>query len=122
MQNNILAVPFRKGAHLMLSSAIRQYISTKYDQHPDMFRQDLDVIDVLRRDAINVREPHPTGVPRLQAYAGQLVWISGKFPIDVRPPLVHLGTSVSNSIPYVDRRRFHLVSRPGLQYRATHCT
>ncbi|KAI6083910.1 BRO1-domain-containing protein [Hypoxylon rubiginosum] len=83
MQNNILAVPFRKGAHLMLSSAIRQYISTKYDQHPDMFRQDLDVIDVLRRDAINVREPHPTGVPRLQAYAGQLVWISGKFPIDI---------------------------------------
>ncbi|KAI1373841.1 BRO1-domain-containing protein [Hypoxylon crocopeplum] len=83
MQNNILAVPFRKGAHLSLSSAIRQYISTKYDQHPDMFRQDLEVIDALRRDAVNVREPHPTGVSRLQAYAGQLVWIGGKFPIDI---------------------------------------
>ncbi|KAI8634355.1 pH-response regulator protein palA/RIM20 [Xylariaceae sp. FL1651] len=81
--NNILAVPFRKGAQLSLSSAIKQYISTKYDQHPDMFRQDLDVIDALRRDAVNVREPHPSGVKKLQAYAAQLVWISGKFPIDV---------------------------------------
>ncbi|KAI2631824.1 BRO1-domain-containing protein [Hypoxylon sp. NC1633] len=83
MQNNILAVPFRKGAHLSMSSAIRQYISTKYDQHPNMFSQDLEVIDALRRDAINVRESHPTGVGRLQAYAGQLVWIGGKFPIDI---------------------------------------
>ncbi|OTA91726.1 hypothetical protein M434DRAFT_397004 [Hypoxylon sp. CO27-5] len=83
MQSNILAVPFRKGTQLSLSSAIRQYISTKYDQHPDMFRQDLEIIDSLRRDAVNVREPHPSGVARLQAYAGQLVWIGGKFPIDI---------------------------------------
>ncbi|KAI2467768.1 BRO1-domain-containing protein [Annulohypoxylon bovei var. microspora] len=83
MQSNILAVPFRKGTQLSLSSAIRQYISTKYDQHPDMFRQDLEVIDALRCDAVNVREPHLSGVARLQAYAGQLVWIGGKFPIDI---------------------------------------
>ncbi|GAW20822.1 hypothetical protein ANO14919_103330 [Xylariales sp. No.14919] len=81
--NAILAVPFRKGTQLSLSSAIKQYISTKYDQHPDMFRQDLDVIDALRRDAVNVREPHPSGLKKLQAYAAQLVWISGKFPIDI---------------------------------------
>ncbi|KAI1147809.1 BRO1-like domain-containing protein [Nemania diffusa] len=87
MQNNsssgILAVPFRKGSQLSLSSAIKQYISTKYDQHPDMFRQDLDVIEALRRDAVNVREAHPSGVKKLQAYAAQLVWIGGKFPIDI---------------------------------------
>ncbi|KAI1269770.1 pH-response regulator protein palA/RIM20 [Xylariaceae sp. FL1019] len=85
MQNNttILAVPFRKGTQLSLSSAIKQYISTKYDQHPDMFRQDLNVIDALRRDAVNVHEPHPSGLKKLQAYAAQLVWISGKFPIDI---------------------------------------
>jgi len=83
MQSHILAVPFRKGAQLSLSAAVRQYISTKYDQHPDMFRQDLEVIETLRSDAINVREPHPTGVGKLQAYAAQLVWIGGKFPIDV---------------------------------------
>ncbi|KAI1311708.1 BRO1-like domain-containing protein [Xylaria venustula] len=81
--NGILAVPFRRGTQLSLSSAIKQYISTKYDQHPDMFRQDLDVIDALRRDAIHAREPHPGGIKRLQAYAAQLVWISGKFPIDI---------------------------------------
>jgi len=83
MQSHILAVPFRKGAQLSLSAAVRQYISTKYDQHPDMFRQDLEVIETLRSDAINVREPHPTGVGKLQAYAAQLVWIGGKFPIDI---------------------------------------
>lgn len=82
---NIIAIPFRRGAHLSLSAAIRQYISAKYDQHPDMFRQDLDVVDALRRDAVNVREPHPSGVKKLQAYAAQLVWMSGKFPIDVSP-------------------------------------
>ncbi|KAJ3565142.1 hypothetical protein NPX13_g7607 [Xylaria arbuscula] len=81
--SGILAVPFRKGTQLSLSSAIKQYISDKYDQHPDMFRQDLDVIDALRRDAIHVREPHPSGIKKLQAYAAQLVWIAGKFPIDI---------------------------------------
>jgi programmed cell death 6-interacting protein len=50
-----------------------------------MFLQDLEVIDALRRDAVNVREPHPTNVAKLQTYAGQLVWIGGKFPIDVSP-------------------------------------
>ncbi|KAJ8119311.1 hypothetical protein ONZ43_g3713 [Nemania bipapillata] len=81
--SGVLAVPFRRGTQLSLSSAIKQYISTKYDQHPDMFRQDLDVIEALRRDAVNVREAHPSGVQKLQAYAAQLVWISGKFPIDI---------------------------------------
>lgn len=48
-----------------------------------MFRQDLEVIESLRRDAVNVREPHPSGIKKLQTYAGQLVWIGGKFPVDV---------------------------------------
>lgn len=84
--SNILSLPFRKGAQLSLTTVIRQYISTKYDQHPDMFRQDLEVIDALRRDAVNVREAHPSGIKKLQAYAGQLAWIGGKFPLDVGEP------------------------------------
>ncbi|ROW06594.1 hypothetical protein VMCG_04254 [Cytospora schulzeri] len=80
---NQLSIPFRKSNHVSLATAIRQYISKKYDQHPDMFRQDLEVIDSLRRDATNVREAHPSGIKKLQAYAAQLVWISGKFPIDI---------------------------------------
>lgn len=51
-----------------------------------MFKQDLEVVDALRRDAVNVREPHSSGVKKLQAYAGQLAWVGGKFPIDVRCP------------------------------------
>lgn len=83
LSSNILSLPFRKGTHLSLSTVIRNYINAKYDQHPEMFRNDLEIIDDLRRDAVNVREPHPSGVIKLQKYAAQLVWISGKFPIDV---------------------------------------
>ncbi|EHA48564.1 pH-response regulator protein palA/RIM20 [Pyricularia oryzae 70-15] len=78
-----LPISFRKSNQLSFAPAVRQYISNKYDQHPDMFRQDIEVIDALRRDAINVREPHTSGIRKLQAYAAQLVWISGKFPIDI---------------------------------------
>ncbi|KAH8714548.1 BRO1-like domain-containing protein [Ilyonectria robusta] len=83
MATNILALPFRKSTQISLASTIRQYINTKYDQHPDMFKQDLEVIDALRRDAVNVREPHPSGIKKLQTYAAQLVWVGGKFPIDI---------------------------------------
>lgn len=83
MANNILSLPFRKTNSLSLSTAIKQYISSKYDQHPDMFKQDLEVIDALRRDAVYVREPHTSGIKKISAYAGQLSWIGGKFPIDI---------------------------------------
>ncbi|SPQ24265.1 cb4f57de-5c5e-4aa1-b4ad-3e729a5f779b [Thermothielavioides terrestris] len=81
--SNVLSLPFRKSSQISLASSIRQYISQKYDQHPDMFRHDLEAIDALRRDAVNVREAHPSGIKKLQAYAAQLVWMSGKFPIDI---------------------------------------
>ncbi|VUC36723.1 unnamed protein product [Clonostachys rosea] len=81
--SNILSLPFRRSAHLSLASTIRQYINTKYDQHPDMFKNDLDVINELRQDAINVRDPHSSGIVKLLKYAAQLVWIGGKFPIDI---------------------------------------
>ena len=48
-----------------------------------MFKQDLEVIDALRRDAVHVREPHTSGIKKISAYAGQLAWMGGKFPIDV---------------------------------------
>jgi hypothetical protein len=80
---NVLFLPFRRTHSVSLSDAIKQYISSKYDQHPDMFRQDLEVIDNLRRDAVNVKEPHVSGLKKIAAYAGQLSWIGGKFPIDV---------------------------------------
>jgi programmed cell death 6-interacting protein len=80
---NILVLPFRKTHSIELSAAIKQYISSKYDQHPDMFRQDLEVIDNLRRDAVNVKEAHVSGLKKIAAYVAQLSWIGGKFPIDV---------------------------------------
>ena len=49
-----------------------------------MFKHDLDVIDKLRGDAVNSLEPHTSGIRKISAYCAQLVWIGGKFPIDVR--------------------------------------
>ena len=83
VRNNILCLPFRRSHSVSLSSALKQYISSKYDQHPDMFAEDLLIIDRLRSDAINVREPHTSGITKLVTYAAQLKWMGGKFPIDV---------------------------------------
>lgn len=80
---NMLSVPFRRTHNISLSSAIKQYISSKYDQHPDMFTDDLSQIDELRRHAVTVQEPHSSGIRRIQTYAAQLVWMGVKFPIDV---------------------------------------
>lgn len=80
---NVLLIPFRRTHSLSLANAIRAYISTKYDQHPDAFTHDLEVIDQLRKDAVNALEPHSSGVAKIQAYAAQLVWMGGKFPVDI---------------------------------------
>ncbi len=81
--SNILFLPFRRTHSVQLSAAIRQYISTKYDQHPDMFTQDLDAINKLRAEAVNTLEAHVSGIKKLTSYAAQLVFMGGKFPIDV---------------------------------------
>ena len=83
MLRNILFLPFRRTHSVSMSQPIRQYISTKYDQHPDMFTRDLEAIDKLRTDAVNSLEAHVSGIKKLTAYAAQLVFIGGKFPIDV---------------------------------------
>lgn len=82
--SNILQLPFRRSHAVSLADAITQYISSKYDQRPDMFADDLMIIDRLRTEAVNVQEPHVSGVSRLVTYAAQLKWLGGKFPIDVR--------------------------------------
>ncbi|KAJ5144087.1 uncharacterized protein N7515_002874 [Penicillium bovifimosum] len=83
MASNILQIPFRRSHAVSLSEAITQYISSKYDQRPDMFAEDLMIIDRLRSEAVNVQEPHFSGISRLVTYAAQLKWLGGKFPIDV---------------------------------------
>ena len=82
-RRNTFEIPFRRSTPLSLSDAIKSYISSKYEQHPDMFKNDLQEIDMLRMDAINVIEPHVSGLMKLGKYAAQLRWIMGKFPIDV---------------------------------------
>lgn len=48
-----------------------------------MFTKDLETIEKLRSQATHAQEPHPSNIPKLQQYAAQLVWLSGKFPVDI---------------------------------------
>lgn len=48
-----------------------------------MFVRDLASIDKIRAEAVNCLEAHTSGIRKLTAYAAQLIWIGGKFPIDV---------------------------------------
>lgn len=48
-----------------------------------MFQNDLEAIDKLRHAASHALEPHTSGVRKLQSYAAQLVWMGGKFPVDI---------------------------------------
>ena len=41
-------------------------------------------LSLAEQDAVNALEPHVSGVRKIQAYAAQLVWMGGKFPVDVR--------------------------------------
>lgn len=80
---NILQIPFKRTHAVALSSSLRTYIESKYDQHPETFARDFEVIDQLRRDAVNSLEPHSSGIRKIQQYAAQLVWMLGKFPVDI---------------------------------------
>ena len=85
MSSNILALPFRRTHTVSLSEALKVYISENYDQHPDMFKQDLEAIDRFRQEAVTAAttDPHSSAIKKISAYAAQLVWIGGKFPIDI---------------------------------------
>ena len=48
-----------------------------------MFKQDLEAIDKLRTEAVTTLEPHVSGIRKIASYAAQLVWLAGKFPIDI---------------------------------------
>lgn len=82
-RSNILHLPFRRTHNVSIAEAIKRYISTKYDQHPDMFNTDLEHIDHLRHAAVHALEPHTSGVRKIQQYAAQLVWMGAKFPVDI---------------------------------------
>ena len=77
-----------------------------------MFKHDLDSIDELRHAAVHALEPHASGVRKLQAYAAQIVWIGGKFPVDIGVEFVWypaLGYNTQRPISQ-DNLRFELAN------------
>lgn len=80
--SNILAIPVKLTERITLSTALREYISLNYEEHPNLFTEDFRVLDDLRID-ITTLEVHINSLHRLLKYHGQLVFLSSKFPIDV---------------------------------------
>lgn len=72
MTSNILEIPFRRAQSVDISSAIKNYIESKFDQQSATFKDDCDTIEILREEAINITEPHNTGIEKLTTYAAQL--------------------------------------------------
>ena len=68
---------------MCISEAIKRYISTRYNQAPDLFAGDLEAVNQLRMAAVQAVEPHTNNVRKLQVYAAQLAWLEEKLPKDV---------------------------------------
>ncbi|KAI9676278.1 MAG: pH-response regulator protein palA/rim20 [Trizodia sp. TS-e1964] len=86
----------------------------------------------MRADAITVQEAHISGIRKLAAYAAQLVWIGGKFPIDIGANFTwytalgyntrEAGISKPPSIPSLGNKSSHIspkVSQNNLRFE--HC-
>ncbi|CAG8560890.1 7713_t:CDS:10 [Diversispora eburnea] len=80
--SNILAIDFKRTERIALTTALREYISYSYAEHPDAYTDDFRILDELRTDCLNL-EVHQNALNRLLKYYGQLVFIGSKFPIDV---------------------------------------
>lgn len=80
MASNILEIPFRRAQSVDIASAIKSYIESKFDQQPATFKDDCNTIEYLREEAINMTEPHKTGIEKLTTYAAQLRYMVGQSP------------------------------------------
>lgn len=72
MSSNILEIPFRRTQSVNLSTAIKSYIESKFDQQPAAFEDDCREIERLREDAVHITEPHVSGIQKLTTYVAQL--------------------------------------------------
>ena len=61
---NILTIDFKRTERIGLTTALREYISYHYNDHPDNFTDDFRVLDELRTDCLNL-EVHQNALHRL---------------------------------------------------------
>ncbi|KAK9474360.1 BRO1-like domain-containing protein [Dipodascopsis tothii] len=104
LQSNMLTVPLRTTEPVQLATAIRHSIEVSYDQHPDMFKDDVDEINKLRESAV-VKDVHVATLKRLVRYFMQLTFMSSKFPADIGVNFTWVGTlghTVSGAVKHKD--------------------
>lgn len=76
-------LPFHKSTNLSLSEPLIAYITKEYNDKKTTYDQDCRSLDALRADAVHATDPNVHNIKKLQAYAAQLVWLTGKFPSNV---------------------------------------
>ncbi|CAG8808105.1 36878_t:CDS:10, partial [Gigaspora margarita] len=74
--SNILAVDFKYTERIALKTTLRDYISYSYDEHPDIYTDDLRILDELRTDCLNLE----VGI--------EFPWYSA-FPNNEKKPISH---------------------------------
>ncbi|KAK9461740.1 BRO1-like domain-containing protein [Lipomyces oligophaga] len=106
MVSNMLSIPLRRTDQISLTPAIRSYIETSYDQHPDMFKNDIAELERLRSEVASL-EVRLSSCEKFTRYFVQLTYLSVKFPADIKVNFVWY-----NSLGYSSAA----VTHPDLQY------
>lgn len=73
----------RSSGRVDMVGPIRDYIAENHIQNPVIFTDDLSTLNQLRNNAVSITSPSQEAMSTLLAYAGQLSWLVGKFPVDV---------------------------------------
>jgi BRO1-like domain-containing protein len=86
-----ITLTFHQTTDVPLSAPIKSYIAAEYEDLDENFDADCQSLESLRSQAISATDPHVNNVKKLQSYVAQLVWLLGRFPEDVIPPLCVAG-------------------------------
>ncbi|KAI8881312.1 BRO1-domain-containing protein [Backusella circina FSU 941] len=93
VETNMLSCGAKQTVRVVWTPHLREYISNGYAEHPDLYTDDFRVLDELRNDCIYM-ETNEKALNRLIKYYAQLVFISAKFPIDVRTHFIYIYISI----------------------------
>ncbi|KAJ2111811.1 pH-response regulator protein palA/rim20, partial [Coemansia sp. RSA 921] len=81
--STMFAVKFKATEKTIFNKALAEYIASSYAEPPEVYRDDLRVLDELREAATAALDGNPNVLKRNIRYYGQLAFILSKFPADV---------------------------------------
>ncbi|KAG6814606.1 hypothetical protein H0H92_000135 [Tricholoma furcatifolium] len=96
--SNLLAIPFKKTYTIDVKEASRNYIYAHGGGHPDEFKEDMNLWQLLRRDGVG-GVVHVDRVNACLVYHAHLVSILTKLPADIGLEIAYAPLFQENAIP-----------------------